>query len=85
MRQAEIVLVAGMVLLFVFMAIYYTKSRRRFTKAFLGAMSGAALLFPLHWIFSAMGIALSVNLFTVSVALILGAPGVLLLGAASFL
>lgn len=85
MRPTEGILVAGIVLLSVIMFIYYAKSRRRFTKMFFGAMSGAALLFPAHWLLSAFGAVLSVNVFTVSVSLILGAPGVLLLSAASLL
>lgn len=85
MQYAEGLLVAGLVLLAVIMLVYYAKSKRRFTKMFVGAMSGAALLFPAQWILAAMGAALSVNLFTVSVSVILGIPGVLLLVVSSLL
>ena len=85
MERSEIFLIIGMVILTVAMCIYYAKSRRRFTKLFFGALTGAGALYLAHLILAATGYILSMNLFTFSVAAIMGIPGVLLLTVAQFL
>lgn len=85
MQQPEFFLVVGIIVLMVIMIYYYAKCKRRFTKLLFGAISGAGLLFPACWILNAMGYVFSVNVFTVSVSVVLGMPGVILLSAASLM
>ena len=85
METTEIFLLCGVILLAVIMCIYYSKCKHRFAKLLFGAGSGALLLFPAHWIVTALGQALAVNVFTLAVSAVLGAPGVLLLAVSAFL
>lgn len=85
METTELFLLGGIAILAVIMCIYYSKCRHCFAKLLFGAASGALLLFPAHWLVGALGQALSVNVFTLSVSAVLGAPGVLLLAVAAFL
>lgn len=85
MERNEIFLVIGIVILAVAMFIFYSKSSKRFTKLIFGAFTGTGSLFLAHWILTSAGYVLSMNLFTFSVAAVMGIPGVLLLSIVQFL
>lgn len=79
-------LVLGCLLLFaVILFIYYTKSKKKISKLLFGAGSGVVMLFPAYWILSALGYSFTINIFTVSISVVLGIPGVILVSALSFL
>jgi len=83
MDWKEYVLLGVLLLLFVVMYLYYSKCKRKFGKVLLGALSGVAVLYPVQLVLAAMGFSVTMNLFTVSVAVILGIPGVVLLAVAA--
>lgn len=81
----EIILTISLIILAVIMIVYYSKCKRKFAKILFGVLSGVAVLYPVQIMISALGGDLYVNLFTISVSAVLGIPGVVLLGIASFL
>jgi len=85
MELSEGLLLAGLALLFLIMGLYYAKSERRFQKMLFGSLSGVAALYPASLAAGAAGMSLSMNLFNLTVAAILGIPGVVLLVAANWL
>ncbi|MFZ2537426.1 MAG: pro-sigmaK processing inhibitor BofA family protein [Oscillospiraceae bacterium] len=81
----EVVLTISIIILAVIMLVYYSKCKRKFTKLLFGLFSGIVVLYPVQIMITAMGGSLYVNIFTLCVSAILGIPGVVLLGVASFL
>lgn len=79
MNTVEIVLCAVIIILAVIMLCYYTKSKGGFGKLLFSVISGIGVLYASGYIMLALGYTLSANLLTLSVASILGIPGVLLL------
>lgn len=61
------------------MLIYYRASKKPIKAALGGTLSGAVSLMAAHFFGEYIGAALSLNLFNIAVALILGSPGVVLL------
>lgn len=85
MDPKEWFLLGGLIVLFVIMGCYYARSRKRMRKMFFGTLTGVAVLYPATLILTAFGITLTMNLFNVTVAAILGIPGVALIVAAQLL
>lgn len=79
MKVFEVVLVGVIVILCVIMITYYIKSKGGVGKFIFGVGSGIATLYLASFALTSMGYILSVNLLTITVSAILGAPGVLLL------
>ncbi len=81
----EVLLTISIIAIAIIMFTYYAKCKRKFTKLLFGLFSGIAVLYPVQIMITAMGGILYVNIFTLCVSAILGIPGVVLLGIASFL
>lgn len=79
METKELILTAGVIILLVVMIGYYSKCSHKLKKLLFGSLSGVAVLYPASLIIGAMGYGLTMNLFTVSVSVLLGIPGVALL------
>lgn len=79
METGEMLLLGGLIVLMAIMCGYYARSKKRIRKLLFGSLSGVALLFPAQMILTGMGQAIMLNLFTVSVAAVLGIPGTVLL------
>lgn len=85
MENKEIILLVGLLALAAVMFIYYSKCKRPIPKILFGFGSGLLVLYPVQWILGSMGYAITFNIFTASVSVILGIPGVALLVAAAIL
>lgn len=73
------------VLLGIIMLIYYRSSKKPIRNAIGGMLSGAFSLMAAHFWGGYIGAALSLNLFNIVVALILGFPGVVMLAVGELL
>lgn len=85
MDSQEMLLLGFLLVLLAIMCVYYAKSQKRIRKLLFGALSGVILLFPVQLILSGLGYAITINLFTVTTAAILGIPGTILLTVAALL
>ncbi len=85
MDSQEMLLLGFLLVLLAIMCVYYAKSQKRIRKLLFGALSGVILLFPIQLILSGLGYAITINLFTVTAAAILGIPGTILLTVAALL
>jgi pro-sigmaK processing inhibitor BofA len=85
MNTLELFLIAGLILLFIIMCIYYSKCKQKFIKVLFGLCSGIVVLYPVKLILSSFGILININIITITIAAILGIPGVALIVAFSFL
>lgn len=81
MGLIETGIVVAIIILAVIMITYYIRSKRGFLKFLFGVLSGIGTLFLVSMIMTTVGYSLSVNIFTVAICSVLGAPGVLLLVA----
>lgn len=79
MAQDELILAIGLIIIAILMLWYYAVTAKRLRKFFFGVASGLLILFPAQWIVAAMGGFMTVNLFTTTVAALLGIPGVALM------
>lgn len=75
----ELFLTIGLVVIAALMLWYYAVTGKRIRKLIFGSVSGLLLLYPAQWIVTAMGGVMTVNLFTTTVAALLGIPGVAVL------
>lgn len=79
MTSQSILILSLLILSAVIILVVSYKSKRFFTSIFLSALSGAGSLFAVHVLSWFTPLFLPVNLFTASVSLIFGIPGVIAL------
>lgn len=83
MKPFEIIVLIVLAFLFIIMCSYYAKRKRGIVKFIFGVSSGIIFLFPVQLILGSFGIHISINILTLTIAGILGIPGVVLITALS--
>lgn len=81
----EIGLVISLIIQLVIMFKYYSTCNKKFSKFCFGFSSGILSLYPTIYIATHFGGSITINIFTITVASILGLPGTALIAIASLL
>lgn len=81
----EIGLIVLLIILFFIMIKYYSSCSKKFSKFCFGFSSGIITLYPAIYVISHFGGNISINIFTLTIASVLGIPGTILIAVASVL